>query len=46
MLFRSWTDGFEVTDEITHESWHWGANSFVRLSPDQPAHILSLRRYP
>jgi len=29
-----------VRDELTGESFTWGASAFVRLTPDQPAHIL------
>ena len=32
-----------VTDELTGASFTWGARNFVRLTPLQPAHILSIR---
>ena len=44
-LGLDWQDTFAVHDEITDQTWHWGANSFVRLGPDEPAHVLSVRRH-
>lgn len=44
-LGMDWTDSFEVTDEITGESWLWGEHNYVRLDPGyQPVHILSVKR--
>ena len=38
-------DTFEVTDEITGQTWRWGQHNYVRLDPsDSPAHIVSIRR--
>ncbi len=38
---------FPVRDEITGEDWHWGADNFVRLDPQQePAHVLTVRLVP
>ncbi|MGI8900280.1 MAG: alpha-1,4-glucan--maltose-1-phosphate maltosyltransferase, partial [Nocardioides sp.] len=38
-------DTFEVTDEITGQTWRWGEHNYVRLDPsDSPAHIVSMRR--
>ena len=34
---------FGVHDEITGSDWEWGANNYVRLSPDEPAHVLTMR---
>ena len=31
-----------VRDELTGESFVWGASNFVRLTPSRPAHVLSL----
>nr|WP_284690545.1 alpha-1,4-glucan--maltose-1-phosphate maltosyltransferase [Propioniciclava flava] len=31
-----------VRDELTGESYVWGASNFVRLTPSRPAHVLSL----
>ncbi len=44
-LGLDWNDGFAVHDEITDQTWHWGANSFVRLDPGEPAHVLTVRRH-
>ncbi len=37
-------DTFVAHDELTQQSWHWGEHSFVRLDPDNPAHVLHVRR--
>jgi starch synthase (maltosyl-transferring) len=43
-LGLDWQDSFAVTDEITGETWHWGAHNYVRLDPGyEPAHVLTLR---
>jgi len=35
---------FDVTDEITGDTWRWGADNYVRLDPaHEPAHILTVR---
>ena len=40
-----WSDTFEVRDEITGDSWRWGAHNYVRLDPwHEPAHVLTVRR--
>ena len=37
--------GFEVVDELSGETYHWGRSNYVRLDPhERPAHILTLRR--
>ena len=36
----------EVRDELTGEEWTWGARNYVRLTRDQPAHVLSVRVLP
>ncbi|MDN5804277.1 MAG: alpha-1,4-glucan--maltose-1-phosphate maltosyltransferase, partial [Microlunatus sp.] len=33
---------FLVHDEITGQSWRWGQRAFVRLTFDDPAHVLSV----
>ena len=39
------TDGFVVYDELTGESWVWGADAYVELHPDdRVAHVLHVRR--
>ena len=38
-------DVFLVHDEITGQSWRWGQRAFVRLTLDDPAHILTVVRY-
>ncbi len=38
-------DSFLVHDEITGETWSWGAHNYVRLDPGhEPAHLLTVRR--
>ena len=37
-------DVFLVHDEITGQSWRWGQRAFVRLTFDDPAHILTVVR--
>jgi len=38
-------DVYLVHDEITGQTWRWGQHAFVRLTYDDPAHILTLVRY-
>ena len=38
-------DVYLVHDEITGQTWRWGQHAFVRLTADDPAHVLSLIRY-
>jgi starch synthase (maltosyl-transferring) len=38
-------DVFLVHDELTEQTWRWGQHAFVRLTHDDPAHILTLIRY-
>ena len=35
-------DVFMVHDEITGQSWRWGQRAFVRLTFDDPAHVLTV----
>ncbi len=35
-------DVFLVHDEITGQSWRWGQRAFVRLTFDDPAHVLTV----
>ena len=37
-------DVFLVHDEITGQSWRWGQRAFVRLTFDDPAHVLTVVR--
>jgi starch synthase (maltosyl-transferring) len=40
-----WSDHFDVYDEVSGETYHWGAANFVQLQPWRAvAHILWLRR--
>ncbi|HZA05938.1 MAG TPA: alpha-1,4-glucan--maltose-1-phosphate maltosyltransferase [Propionibacteriaceae bacterium] len=38
-------DVYLVHDELTGQTWRWGQRAFVRLTYDDPAHILTLIRY-
>jgi starch synthase (maltosyl-transferring) len=38
-------DVYLVHDEITGQTWRWGQHAFVRLTHDDPAHVLTLIRY-
>jgi starch synthase (maltosyl-transferring) len=38
-------DVFLVHDEITGQTWRWGQHAFVRLTHDDPCHVLTLVRY-
>jgi starch synthase (maltosyl-transferring) len=38
-------DVYLVHDEITGQTWRWGQHAFVKLTHDDPAHILTLIRY-
>jgi len=33
---------YQVNDLLTGQTWTWGADNFVALSPSQPAHILAI----
>ena len=36
--------GFDVRDEISGETYHWGQHNYVRLDPHhEPAHVLSVQ---
>jgi len=35
---------FEVRDQLTGQRWRWGMRNFVRLTPSDPAHVLSVHR--
>ncbi len=45
-LGLEWYDTFIVDDELSGQSWRWGARNYVRLDPASPAHVLSIRRAP
>ena len=38
-------DVYLVHDEITGQTWRWGQHAFVKLTHDDPAHVLTLIRY-
>ncbi|HMI32765.1 MAG TPA: alpha-1,4-glucan--maltose-1-phosphate maltosyltransferase [Propionibacteriaceae bacterium] len=38
-------DVYLVHDELTGQAWRWGQHAFVRLTHDDPAHVLTLIRY-
>jgi len=38
-------DVFLVHDEVTGQTWRWGQRAFVRLTHDDPAHILTIVRH-
>ncbi len=35
-------DKLRVRDELTGQEYDWGAHDFVRLTPQQPAHVLAV----
>ncbi|MGW2469768.1 alpha-1,4-glucan--maltose-1-phosphate maltosyltransferase [Streptomyces bauhiniae] len=40
-LGLDWHDALSVHDELTGETYHWGRDNYVRLSPGRaPAHVL------
>jgi starch synthase (maltosyl-transferring) len=44
-LGMDWSDTCSVHDQITGETWLWGARNYVRLDPfAEPAHVLVVRR--
>jgi glycosidase len=38
-------DVYLVHDELTGQTWRWGQHAFIRLTHDDPAHVLTLIRY-
>jgi starch synthase (maltosyl-transferring) len=34
---------FTVHDELTGHEWQWGSENYVRLDPEEPAHVLTVR---
>lgn len=36
---------YTVHDELTGDEWTWGEHNYVRLAPEQPAHILSVKEH-
>ena len=38
-------DVFLVHDEITGQTWRWGQHAYVRLTHDDPCHVLSVVEY-
>ena len=44
-LGLDWDTGFTAHDDITGNTWMWGAHAYVRLDPYQAcAHVISVRR--
>ncbi len=44
-LGMGWGDTFSVHDQLSGQTWLWGARNYVRLDPFQePAHVLVVRR--
>jgi len=43
-LGLDWHASFIAEDHISGEQWTWGVTPWVRLSPDHPAHVVSVRR--
>jgi starch synthase (maltosyl-transferring) len=37
-------DVFEVHDQLTGRTWRWGQRNFVRLTLEDPAHVLTVNR--
>jgi starch synthase (maltosyl-transferring) len=35
---------FTMEDAATGQMWTWGENNYVRLGPEEPAHLLTVRR--
>jgi starch synthase (maltosyl-transferring) len=43
-LGLDWDSRFQVTDEVTGQTFEWGAHDYVRLDPfSEPAHVLTVR---
>jgi len=42
-LGLAWTDGFTASDLLSGASYDWAEHNFVRLTPQQPAHIFTVR---
>jgi starch synthase (maltosyl-transferring) len=40
----NWNEVFTVSDLVSGANFEWDEHNFVRLSPDQPAHILAVHR--
>jgi starch synthase (maltosyl-transferring) len=38
-----WSDGFTASDLLSGNNYEWGEHNFVRLSPDQVAHVFAVR---
>ena len=38
-----WNDGFTASDLLSGANYEWGEHNFVRLSPDQVAHVFAVR---
>lgn len=38
-----WSDGFTASDLLSGANYEWGEHNFVRLSPDQVAHVFAVR---
>ena len=43
-LGMDWDSRFTVTDQVTGQTFEWGAHDYVRLDPfSEPAHVLTVR---
>jgi starch synthase (maltosyl-transferring) len=43
-LGLDWDSRFTVTDQVTGQTFEWGAHDYVRLDPfSEPAHVLTVR---
>jgi starch synthase (maltosyl-transferring) len=40
-----WNSGFTVSDLLSGANYEWGEHNFVRLAPDQVAHVFAVRRH-
>jgi starch synthase (maltosyl-transferring) len=46
-LGMEWDDRIVAHDEVTGETYDWGAHNYVRLDPDRAvAHVISIQRKP
>jgi starch synthase (maltosyl-transferring) len=40
-----WSSGFTASDLLSGANYEWGEHNFVRLDPQQPAHIFAIHRH-
>ena len=43
-LGLGWDDGFVARDMLSGQTWSWGEHVFVRLDPENPAHVVHVRK--